>query len=153
MINTIANLSRKKFVVFNLITNSIVGYLHRQTERSFYVYPVAPKWKRVTTGTEKKFQKEPHLVLALAEKVHDGNFAFFSPQTITRTMNHLNAKLKMNNQHPVMIAQDKLSLALGPDNFVLSLHSGKPLNKPGIYSVLCNNSADAFIANLIINQA
>jgi hypothetical protein len=153
MTKAISKLSRKKFVVFNLITNSIVGYLHRQTERSFYVYPVAPKWKRVPTGTEKKFQKETHLVLALAEKVDGGNFAFFSPQTITRTMNHLNAKLKMNNQHPVMIAQDKLNLALGPENFVLSLYAGAKTTKPGIYSVMCNNSADAFIANLIINQA
>ncbi len=153
MTNVISKLSRKKFVVFNLLTNTIVGYLHRQTERSFYVYPVAPKWQRIPVGNEKKYQKEPHLVLALAEKVHGGNFAFFSDQSMIRAMNFLSAKLRMNDQHPVMIAQDKLNLALGPENYVLSLYSGTRTAKPGIYSIMCNNSADAFIANLIINQA
>lgn len=150
----IDTLSRKKFVIFDVMTNTIVGHLHRQTQSSYYYYPTVPKWKRQPTGLEKKIKKSDTLILALGEPDHRGSFAFFGHGLSSRVNQYLNAKLRMNNAHPVLDAKERLSLALGEGNFVLSLYAGKNINaKVGIHSVMCNNSTDAMIANLIINQA
>ncbi len=150
----IGTLSRKKFVIFDVLTNNVVGHLHRQTNSSYYYYPTVPKWKRQPTGLEKKIKKADNLILALAEPDYRGAFAFFGNGLRSRVNQYLNATLRMNNAHPVLDAKERLSLALGEDNFVLSLYAGKHVNaKVGIHSVMCNNSTDAMIANLIINQA